>query len=77
MKISKYAKFYVIGSQGILTMIVLGAIGFFIGYKIKKDSALAPIFAVVGILCGLISFISNLLFLLKGEKKEWEKQIIL
>ena len=69
MKITKYAKFYALGTQGILTMVVLGAIGYFIGYKIEKDSFWAPVLAVVGVLCGLVSFIGYLLYLIKEEKK--------
>ncbi len=66
----KYAKFYALGTQGILTMIVLGGIGFYIGYRIDKNSFWPPVLAVVGVLCGLVSFISYLLCLVK-EGKKW------
>lgn len=48
---------YAIFSQGIITMIVLGGIGFFIGYKINKHSALCGILAIVGGVIGLAYFI--------------------
>lgn len=69
MKITKYAKFYALGTQGILTMVLLGGIGYFIGYKIEKDSFWSPILAVVGVLCGLVSFVGYLLYLIKEEKR--------
>ena len=54
---SSMLKAYTIFSQGLFTMIILGVIGFFIGYKIDKKSALPGIFAVLGGLIGLIYFI--------------------
>lgn len=50
-------KAYAIFSQGLVTMIVLGVIGFFIGFKVDKKSALPGILAVIGGLIGLINFI--------------------
>ncbi len=54
---SSFVKGYAIFSQGIFTMITLGLIGFFIGYKVDKKSALSGILAVVGCLMGLVYFI--------------------
>jgi phosphotransferase system glucose/maltose/N-acetylglucosamine-specific IIC component len=48
---------YAIFSQGLFTMIVLGGLGFFIGYKIDKKSAYPGLFAVLGALIGLVYFI--------------------
>lgn len=72
MKASKYAKFYALATQGILTMVVLLGVGFFIGYKIDKNSFWPPLLAVIGMLCGLVIFISYLLYLAKGEDKKNE-----
>ncbi len=72
MKYSKYAKFYALATQGILTMVILLLIGFFIGYKIDKDSFWPPLLACIGMLCGLVIFISYLLYLGKEEDKKNE-----
>lgn len=50
-------KAYAIFSQGIASMIVLGVIGFIIGWKINKHSALCGILAVFGAIIGLVYFI--------------------
>lgn len=50
-------KAYAIFSQGIASMIVLGIIGFIIGWKIDKHSAMCGILAVLGAIIGLIYFI--------------------
>ena len=50
-------KAYAIFSQGIATMIILGVIGFIIGWNIDKHSALCGILAVFGAIIGLIYFI--------------------
>ena len=50
-------KAYTVFSQGLFTIIILGGLGFFIGYKIDKKSALPGIFAVIGGLIGLVNFI--------------------
>ena len=50
-------KAYAIFSQGLASMIVLGVLGFLIGWKINKHSAMCGIFAVVGAVIGLIYFI--------------------
>lgn len=70
MKYSKYAKFYVLTTQGIITMAVLVVIGFFIGRAINASSAWPGILAGIGALCGLISFICTLLRLLKEEDEK-------
>ncbi len=74
MKYSKYVKFYVLATQGILTMLILLVVGFFIGYKIDKDSFWPPLLACVGVICGLIIFISYLLYLSKEEDKKHESK---
>lgn len=74
MKFSKYAKFYVLATQGILTIIVLMLIGFFIGKAINEDSVWSAVLAVVGAFCGLVSFIYTLLRLSKEEDKNGKNQ---
>ena len=74
MKYSKYAKFYVLTTQGIITMAVLVGIGFLIGRAIDASSVWPGILAGIGALCGLISFIYTLLRLLKEEDKNKDEK---
>lgn len=71
-KLGKALKFYAVGTQGIFTMAILGLIGFFIGYKINKDSVWPAILAIIGVLCGLFSFVMSMLYLLKDVEKKSE-----
>ena len=70
MKVKKYAKYYSLGTQGIFTMVILLFLGYYIGYNINKDSPWPAILAVVGVLIGLFTFVSYLLYILKCEEKE-------
>ena len=70
MKVKKYAKYYSLGTQGIFTMVILLFLGYYIGYKINKDSPWPAILVVVGVLIGLFTFVSYLLYILKCEEKE-------
>lgn len=69
MKFNSLAKTYALATQGILTMVVMLGLGYLIGYLIDKDSAWPAILAVVGVICGLVTFISYLLYLIKEEEK--------
>ena len=69
MKFNSLAKTYALATQGILTMVVMLGLGYSIGYLIDKESAWPAILAVVGVLCGLVTFISYLLYLIKEEEK--------
>lgn len=69
MKFSKYVRYYVIATQGILTMVVLLFVGYFIGMKIDSSSFWPGLLAAIGTLCGLVSFIYLLLKMLKNEGK--------
>lgn len=69
MKFSKYAKYYAVATQGIITMVVLLLIGYFIGKKIDEHSFWPGLLAAIGALCGLVSFIALLLKLQKKEDK--------
>lgn len=51
-------------------MALYTVLGFVIGYIIDKDSVWPPILAVVGLLFGLFSFVTYLLWLLKEDEKE-------
>ena len=55
--------------MGILTILC-----FVIGWFINKDSPWPIILAVVGLIFGLFSFITYLLYLLKEEEKEKKKE---
>ena len=73
MKIKKAATTYALATQGILSMIMFAIIGFVIGWLIDKTSPWPAILAVVGVLIGLFTFISNLLYLLREDEKERKK----
>lgn len=73
MKVSKYAKIYSLSTQGILSMGVYSGLGFLIGYWIDKNSLWKVILAVVGMLLGLITFITYLLYILKEEENQKKK----
>lgn len=70
MKATKIAKTYTLATQGIFSMALYTVLGFFIGYLIKKDSVWPAILAVIGLLIGLFSFVSYLLWLIKQDEKE-------
>lgn len=67
MKFGKYAKYYAVATQGILSMIVLLFVGLFLGRLIDKNSIWPGLLAIIGVLCGLVSFIYVLLKLLRKE----------
>ena len=50
----KYARIYALATQGILTMIILAVLGYFIGMKINKDSIFPGLFAGIGVIIGVI-----------------------
>ncbi|MBR3617899.1 MAG: hypothetical protein IKN46_04415 [Acholeplasmatales bacterium] len=73
MKLNSLARTYALATQGIITMVVMLGLGYLIGYKIDKNSAWPAILAVVGVICGLVTFVSYLLYLIKTEEKEKKK----
>ena len=75
MKVGKYANTYAMASQGIISMAVLGIIGFFIGRWIDKHSVWPAILAIIGVLFGLFTLVGNLIYILKQEEKEKQKQL--
>ncbi|MDY5982618.1 MAG: hypothetical protein SPJ17_02805 [Anaeroplasma sp.] len=74
MKLGKAAKTYTLATQGIFSMGILTILGFVIGWFINKDSPWPIILAIVGLIFGLFSFITYLLYLLKEEEKEKKKE---
>ena len=69
MKISKYTNIYALGSQGIFTMIIFAVGGYCLGYFLIESVLWGVILAVVGLLIGLMSFIYNMLYILKKEEE--------
>lgn len=65
----EFAKLYSVITQGFITILVLIGLGFFIGYKINKNSPWPIILAVVGGLIGIASMIIVLLKLNLGGDK--------
>ena len=74
MKFKNFAKYYIIATQGICSVIALTFVGLILGYKIDKESVWPAILAVVGMLCGLSSFIYYLLKYQKRLDKNKEKE---
>lgn len=66
---TEFAKLYSVITQGFITILVLIGLGFFIGYKINKNSPWPIILAVVGGLIGIASMIIILLKLNLGGDK--------
>lgn len=66
---TEFAKLYSVITQGFITILVLVGLGFFIGYKINKNSPWPIILAVVGGLIGIASMIIVLLKLNLGGDK--------
>lgn len=73
MKLNKIATTYSLATQGIFSMVCFMGLGFFIGYCIDKESAWPAILAVVGVLLGLFTFVSYLLYLISIDEKERKK----
>lgn len=74
MKFKKATKYYVVASQGILTMAMLCVLGFYIGYKINKDSIWPVLLAFIGVMAGLFSLITSILFLLRRDDNNRETE---
>lgn len=56
----KNLKVYALVTQFIFQLLILGVLGWFIGYKIDPDGVLKGILAVVGVVIGVIAFIIQL-----------------
>lgn len=56
----KNLKVYALVTQFVFQLLILGVLGWFIGYKIDPDGVLKGILAVVGVVIGVIAFIIQL-----------------
>ena len=66
----KNLKVYALITQFIFQLLILGVLGYFIGYKIDPDGILKGVLAVVGVLIGLIAFIIQVIKMVGVEKDE-------
>ena len=53
----KNLKVYTLITQFVFQLLILGVLGYYLGYKIDPDGILKGILAVVGVLIGVIAFI--------------------
>lgn len=56
-------KVYALVTQFIFQTLILGVLGYFIGYTIDKEGVLKGILAVIGATVGLIAFIIQVIYL--------------
>ena len=70
---SDLAKLYAVVTQGFITIIILIALGFFIGYKIDKESSWPIVLAIIGGLAGIVGLITVLFKLKIGGDKHGPK----
>jgi F0F1-type ATP synthase assembly protein I len=73
VKLDKAAKTYTLATQGIFSIAAFTDLGFLIGWLINKESVWPVILAVLGLLIGLFSFVSYLLYLKKEDEKDKKK----
>jgi hypothetical protein len=66
----KSLKVYALITQFIFQLLILGVLGYFIGYKIDPDGILKGVLAVVGVVIGLIAFIIQVIKMVGVEKDE-------
>ena len=57
----KNLKVYALVTQFVFQLLILGVLGWFIGYKIDSDGILKGVLAIVGVLIGVIAFIIQLI----------------
>ena len=74
MKFGKFAKYYAVATQGIVSIVVLTLLGMFIGYKINKDSYLPVIFGIIGMVSGLLSMVFILIKLQREDGKQKDEK---
>lgn len=62
MKFGKQIRLYAVVTQGLFSILVLTAGGFFIGWLINKENVfLSGLLAIIGAICGIILFIYQVL----------------
>ncbi|MCR5307615.1 MAG: hypothetical protein K6E24_01285 [bacterium] len=66
----KNLKVYALITQFVFQLLILGVLGYFIGYKIDPDGLLKGILAIVGVLIGLIAFIIQVIKMVGVEDGE-------
>ena len=66
----KNLKIYALVTQLIFQLLILGVLGWFIGYKINPDSVLKGILAIVGVVIGVIAFIIQLIAMVGAKDGE-------
>ena len=59
----KNLKVYALVTQFVFQLLILGVLGWFIGYKIDPDGILKGILAVVGAVIGVIAFIIQIVMM--------------
>lgn len=69
MKFGKFAKYYAIATQGIITIIVLSVGGLLLGLWLSNGPILPAILAFVGMIIGILSLI---IWLLKLQREDVE-----
>ncbi|MCR5462877.1 MAG: hypothetical protein K6E87_07440 [bacterium] len=57
----KNLKVYALVTQFVFQLLILGVLGWFIGYKIDPEGILKGVLAIVGVLIGVIAFIIQLI----------------
>ena len=67
MKFGKFAKYYAIATQGILSIVLLTLGGLFLGKWLSDGPILPAILAFVGMLAGLSSLV---FYLLKLQRRD-------
>ena len=66
----KHLKVYALITQFVFQLLILGVLGYFIGYKIDPDGLLKGILAIAGVLIGLIAFIIQVIKMVGVEDGE-------
>ena len=66
----KNLKVYALVTQFIFQLLILGVLGYFIGYKIDPDSVLKGVLAVIGVVIGVIAFIIQIIKMVGVEDGE-------
>ena len=66
----KNLKVYALITQFVFQLLILGVLGYFIGYKIDPDGLLKGILAIAGVLIGLIAFIIQVIKMVGVEDGE-------
>ena len=71
MKFGKFAKYYAVATQGIISIIVLTLGGMFIGHLIMEGPIMPAILGFVGMISGLLGMI---IWLLKLQREDVKKK---